>query len=50
MMLGMKGRRYNLWMSGKEDGVGAVGVMMKEELCEKVVKIKGVSDGSCVGL
>ena len=32
-LLGMKGR----W-SGKGDGVGGVGVMVKEELCEKVVE------------
>ena len=34
MMLGMKGRRYKLWWSGKGDGVGGVGVMVMEELCE----------------
>ena len=28
-MLGMKGRRYKLWWSGKADGVGGVGVMVK---------------------
>ena len=38
-MLGMKGRRCKLWLSGKGDGVGGVGVMMKEELCEKVVEV-----------
>ena len=32
-MLGMKGRRYWLKCSGKEDGVGIVGVLVKEELC-----------------
>ena len=37
-MLGMKGRRYKLWLSGKGDGIGGVGVIVKEELCEKVVK------------
>ena len=31
-MLGMKGRRYKLWWSGKGDGVGGVGAMVKEEL------------------
>ena len=35
MMLGMKGRRYKLWWSGKGDGVGGDGVMVKEEMCEK---------------
>ena len=49
-MLGMKGRRYKLWWSGKGDGlekemvwkrrVGGVGVMLKEELCEKVVEVR----------
>ena len=33
-MLGMKGRRYKPWWSGKGDGVGGVGAMAKEELCE----------------
>ena len=41
-MLGMKGRRYRLWWSG--NGVGGVGVMVKEELCEKVVDVRGVRD------
>ena len=43
-MLGMKGRRYKLWWSGKGDGVGCVGVMVIEELCEKVVEVGRVSD------
>ena len=43
-MLGVKGRRCKLWLSGKGDGVGGVGVIVKEELCEKVVEIKMVSD------
>ena len=33
MRLGMKGRTYKLWWSGKGDGVGDVGVMVMEELC-----------------
>ena len=44
-MLGMKGRRYRLWCSGKGYGVGGVVVMMKEELCEKVVEIRRISYG-----
>ena len=43
-MLRMKGKRHKLWWSGKGDGVGGVGVMMKEELCEKVVEVRRVSD------
>ena len=43
-ILGMKGKRYKLWWSGKEDGVGGVGVMVKEDLCEKVVEERRASD------
>ena len=43
-MLGMKGRIYKLWWSGKEDGVNGVGVLVKEELCEMVVEVRKVSD------
>ena len=28
-MLGMKGRRYRLWWSGRGDEIGGVGVMVK---------------------
>ena len=42
-VLGMMGRRYRLWLSGKGDGVGGVGVKVKEELCEKVVEVRRVS-------
>ena len=31
-MLGMKGGRYRLWLSGKGGEVGGVRVMVKEEL------------------
>ena len=44
MMLGMKGRTYNLWWSGRGDGVGGVGVMVKGEMSEKVVEVRRVSD------
>ena len=42
-MLGIKGMRYML-LCRKGDGVGGVGVMVKEELCEKVVEVRRVSD------
>ena len=51
-MLWMKGRRYKLRWSEKGDGVGGVGVMVKEELCVKVVEVRrvsNVSDVCCVG-
>ena len=43
-MLVMKGRRYKLLWSGKGDGVGGVGVMVKDGLCEKVVELRRVSE------
>ena len=42
-MLGMKGRRYNLWWSGKGDIFGGVGVMVKE-LCEKEEEVRRVGE------
>ena len=42
-MLGVKGRTYKLWWSGKGDEID-VGVMVKEELCGKVVEVRRVSD------
>ena len=42
-MLGMKGRRHNLWGSGKGNGVVGVGVIWKKELCEKVMEVRRVS-------
>ena len=44
LLLWMKGRRYKLWCSGKGDGVGSVGVVVKEELCEKVVELRRASE------
>ena len=43
-MLGMEGRRYKLWWSGKGDEVGGVVVMVKEELYEKVVEVRRASN------
>ena len=37
--MGVKGRRYMLWGSGNSDGTGGLGVLVKEELCEKVVEM-----------
>ena len=41
----MEGGSNKLWWSGKGDGVGGMGVMVKEELCEKVVEVRRISDG-----
>ena len=43
-MQGKKGRRCKLWWSEKGDGVGGVGVMVKEELGKNVVEVRRVSD------
>ena len=42
-MLVIKGGGYKLWWSGKLDGVGGVGVMVKEELYEEVVEVGRIS-------
>ena len=42
--VGVKGRRYKLWWSGKNDGIRGVGILVKEELCEKVVKVRRKSN------
>ena len=38
-LAGVKGRRYKLCWSGNSDGMGDVGVLVKEQLCEKVVEM-----------
>ena len=37
---GVKGRRYKLWWCGNDDKIGGVGILVKEELCEKVVQVR----------
>ena len=48
-MLGMEGRRYKVWWSRKGDGVGSVGVIVKKDLCRKMVEIRRASNGSLAG-
>ena len=43
-ILWMEERRNKLWWSGKVDGVDGVGVMVKEDLCEKVVEVRRVGN------
>ena len=43
-MLGIKGMRYRMWWYGKGDEVDGLGVMVKNELCEKVVEVKSMND------
>ena len=36
---GVKGRRYKLWWCGNDDKIGCVGILVKQQLCEKVVEV-----------
>ena len=42
--IGVQGRRYKLWWSGSETGIGGVGILMKEELCENTIEVRRRSD------
>ena len=42
--MGVKGSRHKLLCSGNSDSMGCVGVLVKEELCEKVVEVRKKSD------
>ena len=42
--LGVFGRRYKLWWSGNSSGIKKVRILVKEELCEKVVDVRRKSD------
>ena len=43
-LIDLQGRRYKLWWSGNQEGYGGVGVLIKEELCDKVVEVRRVDD------
>ena len=43
-LVGLQGRRYELWWSGSQEGYGGVGVLVKEELYDKVVRVRRVND------
>ena len=43
-LIGLQGRRHKLWWSGNQEGYGGVGVLVKEELCDKVVEVRRVDD------
>ena len=38
--VGVRGRRYKLWWSGNNDGIGGVGTLVEEEFCEKIVGVR----------
>ena len=43
-LIGVLGRRYKLWWSGNQEWHGGLGVLVKEELYYKVVKVRRVDD------
>ena len=38
--VGIRDRRYQLWWSGSNDGIGVVTILVKEELFEKIVEVR----------
>ena len=42
--LGVFRQRYKLWWSENSSGIGGVGILLKEEICEKVVDVRRKSD------
>ena len=40
----MRGKRYELWWSGNDNEIGDVGILVEEELFEKVVEIQKQSN------
>ena len=42
--MGVTGRRYKFWWSGNKEETEGVGIMVKKELCEKVVEVRRKSD------
>ena len=37
--LDIRDRRYKLWWSRNNDGIGGVGILVKKEFCEKLVEV-----------
>ena len=48
-MLGMEARTFKLWWTGYRDGVGGLGVMVRDTDVSRCRKSECESDGSCVG-
>jgi len=43
-IIGVKQKRYKLWRPGNDSGTRRVGILVKEELCEKVVEVRRKSN------
>ena len=44
ILIGLQGSRHKLWWSGNKEGYGEVGVLVKEELYDKVIEVRRVND------
>ena len=44
-LIGLQGRRYKLLCSRNQEGYGWVGVLVKEELYDKVIEVRRINDG-----
>ena len=42
--VGCRERRYKLGWSENNDGIGGIGILVKEELCKKIVEVRRKSD------
>ena len=43
-LIGLQGRRYDLWWSRNQEGYCGVGVLVREELYDEVIKVRRVND------
>ena len=43
-LIGLQGRMHILWWSGNQERYGRVGVLVAEELCDKVDDVRRIND------
>ena len=43
-LIGLQGRKHKFWWSGNQEGYGEAGVLVKEELHDKVIEVRRVND------
>ena len=49
LFVDIRSRRYELWWSGNRNGIGGVEILVKGELCKKVVEVRRKSDCNGAG-
>ena len=42
-LIDVQGRRHKLWWSGNQERYVVIGVLVKEELHDKVIEVRGVN-------